>query len=228
MDMNKFKRSFQLKVLLLPVLGLLNISIVQAKVDCKPLKEVLSGYQNKKLGTDSAKKLETCLSSILYTLGSNRKVEFKSIFKLLKEILPLSKEQAKRHEIIRYGQHLIDYTKIAQIISRLNSKRDIKRYLDFVVFSSGSATEGISYGLAKLYQLNAPELLKLLSAYSKSDQKEIIDRLAVGVINIYYPRVNKSNFKRLIVGIHWDVVNKNYSQRELSLQIEVAVLKILK
>jgi len=196
---------------------LISIAPAHAKEPCAPKEDLISNLL--------PKKTSKCLHSIWFALGRKNKIDPDFTFRFIKTLLPTSKKQLKKHSSL--SQFDIDYIKLAETISLLDSKELIKRYTDFIVYTSSSADELRSFGLGKLYSLKAPEFLNILSSYSKNEQKTLIRRLSWGLANNYYPNINKSNYKRLIIGGYWELIDNNNSQRLLSKKVEDEVLKII-
>jgi len=171
-----------------------------------------------------SKKTNLCLRFILWDLSREKKVDQALINKLVSILLPTN--PADKKGLQTFKQFDIDYEKIASIISLSKSQNLLKHYLDFILFTSGSADEVRSNGLGKLYSLQAPVFIDMLSKYSKKEKALIINSLAFGLRNNYYPHMNKTNYKRLIVGEYWELLlDKEYKNSDIVREIEAALSK---
>lgn len=165
------------------------------------------------------------LHAIWHSLGRKQKVDLEATKKIIKSLLPITYQN---HEVLSSNKEFVDYEKISEIISLLKSKELAKRYIDFIIFSKRSADELRSYGLGKLYTLQAPIVLNILSNYSPEEQDTVINNLAWGLANIFYPHVNTQNYSRLIICQYWELHEKEYQHRELVERIEKEVYFFIK
>ena len=145
--------------------------------------------------------------------------------KFIKTILPVSAESQKNLRDV--GIFDVDYIKVAEVISLLKSQELIKHYIDFIIFTKGSADEVRSFGLGMLYTLQAPLLIDAIKSYKSDEQDLVIEILAWGLANNFYPHINKNNYKKLIVGEHWALLDEKNEQREISKKIERQIEAII-
>ena len=116
-------------------------------------------------------------------------------------------EIASRYRLGDLGALDINYYLVAEIISLLKSEQLIEAYLDFIADTSGSADESRSFGLGRLYTLQAPTLVRLLETRNQDEQATIITSLSWGLVNNFYPHMTENNFRRLIVGEYWELLD---------------------
>lgn len=206
-----------IKFLIICVLIFSSISPVYAFESCEPKEALLS-----QPAADETKK---CLQSIWFSLGRHIEIDTNFTHSFIQALLPTSESQQKKLKQLK--QFDIDYLKLVDTISLLGSEKLIKSYMDFIVFTSGSADELRTFGLGKLYSLQAPVVLKILSSFTPKEQKAIIRSLAWGLANNYYPHINKNNYQRLIIGEHWELIDNKHPQRELTKRVESDVYHIL-
>jgi hypothetical protein len=210
------KKRYFLNILFFVAFFLISVS-AKAQSPCEPKNEFLSNLE--------LERVKKCLHYTQVTLGRYGKADEKFVDEFIETLLPTSEEGVKRINKICYLDNY--YNQISEIISLSKSKKLIKRYIDFIIFTSNSADERRSLGLGELYTLQAPEFLKILSNYSKSDLDIIIQKLSAGLVNNHWPHINNDNYQRLIVGEYWELVDKKYPYRNLSKQIEDAVYSLI-
>jgi hypothetical protein len=169
--------------------------------------------------------LKRCLHSIWFSLGRKHKIDQQFTESLVEMLLPI--EHSDHERLKKLNQFDVDYLKLAEIISLLRSEKLIKRYIDFIIFTKHSANELRTFGLGHLYTYQGPSFLELLSAYSREDQNTVIKRVAWGLANNFYPHMTKENYRRLIVGAHWEILQDDHPYRGLSQKIEKEISKIL-
>jgi hypothetical protein len=119
-----------------------------------------------------------------------------------------------------------NYPVIAEIISLLGSQKLARSHIDFIINSSGSVDESRSYGLGKLYTLQAPLVIEILESRSHEEQKIVVSSLAWGLVNNLYPHINKRYYKRMIVCEYWELVT-TAPKNEIQVSIESAVERII-
>jgi len=177
------------------------------------------------LTNPTAKQTDACLHWIWYSLGRKTAIDKSFTQQFIRTLLPSSNKQV----IKQNPANLItpDYLKLAEVINLLDSHELIKTYLDFIVFTAGTADETRSFGLGKLYTLQAPTVLNALSTYTNIEQRKIINKLAWGLVNNFYPNINKNNYKRLITGEHWELITNKHPKKLLLQEIEIEVIKIV-
>ena len=165
-----------------------------------------------------------CLYSIKSDLGGGNKVDREFVHQFIRVLLPQG--TSERIRLGDLGYFDVRYTAIAEIISLLKSKILVNAYIDFIIDSKGSADEKRSYGLGKLYTLQAPLFLKVLETKSKEDQAIVVRSLSWGLVNNFYPHIDEENYRRLIVGIYWELVSDEPSH-ELQTWIETTVHELV-
>ena len=97
-------------------------------------------------------------------------------------------------------------------------------YLEFYLRTPGSANEARPAGLGRLYIERGPELLELVRVRSVSEKEEFSRGVAGGVASLLYPYLTEENFKRRIVGAHWELLRPDHPDHELVRAIELEVL----
>ena len=130
-------------------------------------------------------------------------------------------ELEKLYKAERQG---LNYFKIANAIALTNSPALIERYIDFIVFTFNSADETRSDGLGLLFTLKAPEVLELLDKLEEKNQSRIIGNLSFGLLNNNYAHMNKENYKKMIVGVHWGLTE----HKKIITLIERSVFQMLR
>jgi hypothetical protein len=169
--------------------------------------------------------LKKCIHSIWFSLGRKKPIDRQFTDSLIKRLLFTTESESKGLDKLK--QFDVDYSKIAAIISLMKSEKLIKRYIDFIVFTKNSANELISFGLGDLYTYEAPKFLTILSLYSKEKQDIVIRSLAWGLANNFYPHMTKNNYRRLIAGSYWEVLDESHPNRKLVSRIEKQVFQLL-
>ena len=171
-----------------------------------------------------SKETVACLYTIKSELGRGNTVDKDFVHQFLRTLLP--QRPADRAHTSDLGYFDIRYTVIAEIISLLKSENLVEAYIDFIIFSKGSADEKRSFGLGKLYTLQAPLFIKALGTKTKEEQAIVIRSLSWGLVNNFHPHINEGNYRRLIVGEYWELVSETSAQ-ELQTWIETVVLELL-
>ncbi|OMH30553.1 hypothetical protein [Motiliproteus sp. MSK22-1] len=165
-----------------------------------------------------------CIHSIHFSLGRKQEIDEEFTHEFIKTLLPIGTTAGEKLGDLSYFD--VRYGTISEIISLLDSQELIAAYIDFVIDSSGSADENISFGIARLYTLQAPAFLENLKMRTDKEQSLVIGSLAWGLANNFYPHIESENYQRLIVGEHWELINSN-PRSPIQLRIESAVLDII-
>jgi hypothetical protein len=177
------------------------------------------------LQTPTPEPVKKCIHSIWFFLGRHQQIDSDFSQKLTTTLLPATSQDSDK--LSKLGQFDIDYVQIAEIISLMSSDSLTKRYVDFIIETQGSADELRSFGLGKLYTLRAPYFLAILSKYKPKEQQVVISSLAWGLANNFYPHLTTKNYRRLIIGEYWELLNEKQTNRRLAATIEKEVLKII-
>ena len=177
------------------------------------------------LQTPTPEPVKKCIHSIWFSLGRHQQIDGDFSQKLITTLLPATSQDSDK--LLKLGQFDIDYVQIAEIISLMSSDSLTKRYIDFIIETQGSADELRSFGLGKLYTLRAPYLLAILSKYKPKDQQVVIRSLAWGLANNFYPHLTTKNYRRLIIGEYWELLDEKHTNRRLAATIEKDVLSII-
>ena len=200
---------------ILTIFALLVLS-AQASAACKNQQSLLTKPQEDET--------RICLLATKRALGWGESFDKEFVEKFLRVLLPIGTDERKRLGDLSDIHN--NYPVIAEIISLLGSKQLAMSYIDFIIDSSGSADESRSYGLGKLYTLQAPLVLEILEDKSPDEQKAVVSSLAWGLVNNFYPHINMQNYKRLIVGEYWEIVT-TVPKNEVQMKIESAVERIV-
>ena len=117
-----------------------------------------------------------------------------------------------------------NWSRIATLIVLLDNDDLMHPYLEFYFRTPGSANEARPAGLGRLYIERGPELLELVRVRSVSEKEEFSRGVAGGVASLLYPYLTEENFKRRIVGAHWELLRPDHPDHELVRAIELEVL----
>ncbi len=177
------------------------------------------------LQTPTPEPVKKCIHSIWFSLGRHQQIDSDFSQKLITTLLPATPQDSDK--LLKLGQFDIDYVQIAEIISLMSSDPLTKRYIDFIIETQGSADELRSFGLGKLYTLRASYFLSILSKYKPKDQQVVIRSLAWGLANNFYPHLTTKNYRRLIIGEYWELLDEKHTNRRLAAAIEKEVLQII-
>ncbi len=116
---------------------------------------------------------------------------------------------------------------LAMLILQLGDESLMKSYLDFAI-GTGSANESISFGLGRIFIQEGPTLLQMASE-KNGKQTEVFGRdVAWGIANELFGYLTPSNYKRLMVGAHWELLDPDHPHRELVLSIQHQVGSIVR
>ena len=152
------------------------------------------------LSSPSLPHINRCLAEVVRN-RANLPYSFTQDFFFM--LLPTTKKELEKlYKAERQG---LNYLKIANAIALTNSPSLIERYIDFVVFTLNSADETRADGLGLLFTLKAPEVLELLDKLDEKNQTRVIGNLSFGLLNNNYPHIDEENYKKMIVGVHWDL-----------------------
>jgi len=184
---------------------------------CEPKAELLQ--------SSTPEPVKKCLHYLWFSLGRNQQIDREFTQSFVSSLLPIS--ASENEKLAKLSQFDIDYDRIAEIISLLKSDSLTKRYIDFIVKTQASADESRAFGLGKLYTLRAPDFLKILSKYKSQDQQVVISSLAWGLANNFYAHITTKNYRRLIIGDHWELLDEKDPNRRLAATVEKEVLKII-
>ena len=168
--------------------------------------------------------VKSCLYSIRHDLGRGNEIDSAFVGQFIEVLLP--GETASRYRLENLGALDINYYLVAEIISLLKSEQLIEIYLDFIVDTSGSADESRSFGLGRLYTLQAPPMIRLLEARNRDEQATIVTSLSWGLVNNFYPHMTENNFRRLIVGEYWELLDPT-NRSDVQIWIESVVQDML-
>ena len=91
-----------------------------------------------------------------------------------------------------------------------------------------SANEARSFGLGRLYVERGPELLELVRVRPTPEKEEFSHGVAGGVANLLYPYLTVENFKRRIVGAHWEHLRPDHPDHELVRAVELEVINTIR
>jgi len=119
----------------------------------------------------------------------------------------------------------LDFSKLAELANLVDDPKLIGAFVDFV--TRGCDNETLCLAAGRLYELQAPAVLNTLAAYSQDRRARATWQIAWGLANNFYPRMDRDNYARLSVGANWEVLNDDYPHREISQQVESALLEIL-
>jgi len=159
-----------------------------------------------------------CLREIKYKFGKDRSLSPKFLDSFFALLLPLNPNDTRLPREVVYR---LNYLEIAEAIAITGSKKYIEKYVRLIINTPGSADELRSYGLGKLYTLQAPLLLEILARTELEARNRIIDQASWGLVNIHSPYLNKDNYKRMIVGVHWEIDPTYVSiQNEIEIRVE--------
>ena len=177
------------------------------------------------LQTPTPEPVKKCIHSIWFSLGRHQQIDGDLSQKLITTLLPATSQESDK--LSKLGQFDVNYIQIAEIISLMSLDSLTKRYIDFIIETQGSADELRSFGLGKLYTLRAPYFLAILSKYKLKEQQVVIRSLAWGLANNFYPHLTTKNYRRLIIGEYWELLDEKHTNRRLAATIEKEVLQII-
>ncbi len=185
------------------------ISVSHSEDNCPDISKLLTGPFQKETNGYINSMLESFIAKDI-----NRKCFSKDIIhKLLTEVSPRC-----LHPI-----HRANYYDVAKLIILSDSTELNKIYIRFIVRTKGSADELRSFGLGLLYTENAPYILDEISKLSHEDQDIVIQSLGWGLLNNFFPFLTKENYRRKILGSHWELKDNKYKHRQLIKKIEQEV-----
>lgn len=121
----------------------------------------------------------------------------------------------------------ISIERLVELIAVLDSPTLIDLLFGRFVNSTLGHGEEASIPFARLYAWKAPDVVRAINRHQGEKRKELIDALSFGIANLYWGHINKSNYRRMPIGVHWELLEKKYPLRSTVSEIEKAVLDIL-
>ena len=146
---------------------------VLAKDACEPRNSIIS--------SPNKNQVKKCIHSLWFYLGRRKQIDVMFANSFISSLLPKNKDEEKVLSEFPYNE--VDHKRVAEIISLMRSKELIQRYIDFAVFYKDSSDEIHTFGLGKLFTLQVPMFLEILSTYKENEQQIIISKLGWGLLN---------------------------------------------
>ena len=81
--------------------------------------------------------------------------------------------------------------------------------------------------LNRLESGKAPDVVRAIDRHQGENRRTLIETLSWGIANLYWGHINKSNYRRMPIGVHWEFLEKKYPLRSTVSEIEKAVLDIV-
>lgn len=121
----------------------------------------------------------------------------------------------------------INIERLMEVVAILNAPALIELALERFVNSPLGDGEEASIAFARLYAWKAPDVVRAIDRQQGENRKNLIATLSWGIANLYWGHINKSNYRRMAIGVHWELLEKKYPLRSTVSEIEKAVLDIV-
>lgn len=163
-----------------------------------------------------------CLNTVIFAINENEAGDYHGLgTRLVRAIL-----ENKAWNNTGPGDP-ISIERLVELIAILDSPTLINLLFGRFVNSTLGHGEEASIPFARLYAWKAPDVLRAINRHQGEKRKNLIDALSFGIANLYWGHINKLNYRRMPVGVHWELLEKKSPLRSTVSEIEKAVLDTL-
>jgi hypothetical protein len=201
--------------LALSLLGTLGAPAARAADACDPKDELVA--------FPYVARLAPCLLFLRDALGHREALDRPFVRRLVvRAVTPRPSDLERKASLA-----LVPGVLLADLAVLLDDEPLMGDVVGFARTARGAAEIEGQRALARLYALRAPQVLKILARRSESEQRELVDSLAKGLTALLFPHLDAKNAPRMILGVHWELLDEEHPQRRLATRVEDAVLEEL-
>ena len=159
-----------------------------------------------------------CLNTVIFSINENEAGDYRGLgTRLVRAIL-----ENKAWSNTGPGDP-ISIERLVELIAILDSPTLINLLFGRFVNSTLGHGEEASIPFARLYAWKAPDVLRAINRHQGEKRKALIDALSFGIANLYWGHINKSNYRRMPIGVHWELLEKKHPLRSTVEEIEKTV-----